>query len=73
MGIIFYIQNVVLCLYLFSKFSLNISCSVKTFLHFRYPVDGGSIMHVLEDQRSRTNLCVQHAEAKELLRKFMYQ
>ena len=66
----FFVLPILICL---SKFSLNISCSVKMFLHYRYPVmpvDGGFTMHVLEGQRQRTNFYVQHAKGKE--RKFMY-
>ena len=68
--VILHVLPILICL---SKFSLNISCSVKMFLHYRYPVmpvDGGFTMHALEGQRQRTNFYVQHAKGKE--RKFMY-
>ena len=68
--VILHILPTLICLW---QFSLNISCSVKMFLHYRYPVmpvDGGFTMHVLEGQRQRTNFYVQHAKGKE--REFMY-
>ena len=68
--VILHILPTLICLW---QFSLNISCSVKMFLHYRYPVmpvDGGFTMHALEGQRQRTNFYVQHAKGKE--REFMY-